>query len=814
MERFLARLRTTARRLLSTPVFTTAAAATLALAVASLTAAFAVADTLLLHPLPYPESDRLVEVGYAVPAYGFDQLPFSVGTFVATEERQRSLSDFAIYYDSDRLNVGLDDPERVPTARVTPGFFSVFRTAMARGRPFVEGDGRPGASPVAIVSHDLWRRRWGGDEELVGRSVYVEGVDYQIVGIAPGGFHYPDRRIGLWIPLTIDPANLAPMAFGYPGVGRLAPDVSVESADEDVRRITSRMSEVYPDNLTPQWVEGGGFDSYVRPLREKVVGGMEAEVWTVLGTAGLLLLLAAANIANLFLVRAEGRSRDLAMRRALGADRAHLLVESLTESVLVSATGGVVGLLLATVVVRLVVRHAPPDLMTVAVVGMGADEILFGLALALVAGLVFGVIPMWGMKPTSVHAALRAGPGSSTGTPRARFLLTVLMGNQVALAVALLVGAGLLAQSARNLGRVDPGFVAADVMTFEIGLPENEYDAGRRADVWQLLVDNVAEMTSVEAVGAAEFLPLSTDFRKGPLHVEGQDLPEGEAGPLVDLKRVTPGYFAAMGIPVIEGRGIEPGDGPGGYPTVVANQTLVDRFLGGGPALGRRVMLTRRGEYSEIVGVVGDVRTESFRRDPLPFLYYPQGTMTPSSAYVPTAMMFAVRSPVPAAGLVPTLAQAVAGVDPKLPLGSPRSLDSIVAEHLARQRLVAGVLLGMAFMGLVLAALGVYGVIAYVAVRRRREMGVRMALGASRATLLGGIVGRTMAVTAAGAVAGAAVAFVASRYLASVVFGVAPDDPLTYGAALALVVAAAMVGSWAPAWRVSRLDPLEILREE
>lgn len=800
------------RRLSATPTFTTASVATLALAVAALTAAFGVAEAVLLRPLPYPESDRLVDVGYAVPGYGFDELPFSVGTFVHTRDAQRSFSHLAIVYDSDRYNVGLVDPERVPVARVTPGFFEVFSSPPAVGRPFVDDDAVPGAAPVVIVSHDLWRRRWGEDPGLVGRSIHVEGVERQVVGIASEGFRFPDRRTGLWVPFTIDPGNLMPMAFGYPGVARLAPGVTLEAAREDVRRITQGLPDVFPGRLTPEWAERGGFVSRVRPLKDRVVGSVADETWLVFGTAALLLLLAVANLANLFLVRLEGRSREFAVRRALGSGRTRLMLLPLGEGLAVGVAGAALGLGLATLGMELVTRLAPPDLPRVDEVGLGPGAVAFGAALAVGAGSLLSLLPLLAGRSRSVQDVLRTG-GATTPSRATRRLQDILVANQAALAVALLVGAGLLLRSARNLAAVDPGFSAEGLVTFELGLPDGEYGAEDRPRTWQLLQDQLEGVASVTAVGGGEFPPFTPDFRKGPLHEEGEDLPEGQSGPVVDLNRVTPGFLGAMGIEVVEGRGLERGDGPGGYPAVVVNQTLVRRHLGEGSALGRRIRITPRGEYFEIVGVVEDARTLSMGDAPIPFVYLPPGATTPSAPDVPTSMTFAVRTDEPLDRVLPALAGAVAAVDPKLPLGSVRTMGSAVADDLARQRLVTGVLLAMAATGLLLAAVGVYGVVAYVVVRRRKDVGVRVALGARPRRVLLEIARRALLVVLAGAAAGALVAVYASRFLAGVVYGIAPRDPTTYAGAVALVMVVAGAASLRPAWRASRTDAAEVLRE-
>ncbi|HEX9887585.1 MAG TPA: ADOP family duplicated permease [Longimicrobiales bacterium] len=802
------------RRLRATPVFTAAALLTLSLAVGGITAAFAVADRLLLEPLPYPDSDRLVDIGYGVPGYGFDVLPFSVGTFVHTRAEQRSLSEMAIYFDADRYNLGIERPERVPVARVTSGFFEVFRSPPELGRTFREGDERVGADPVAIVSHDLWRRRWGADASIIGRKIHVEGVDREVVGVAREGFRYPDRRTSLWIPFTIDPSNLNPMGFGYPGVGRLAPGASLESAREDIARVTGGLGEVYPDRLTPRWAADGRFHSYVRPLKTRVVGDVSAEVWLVFGTAALLLLLATTNLANLFLVRLEGRERERAVRQALGSSRIRLLAAPLSEGLVVGAAGGVGGAGLAAILLAVVVRVAPPDLPRIDEIGLDRGALAFGVAVALAASVAFALLPALAVRRASPHAGLRSGGPGSTRSRGARRVQGALVANQAAVAVALLVAAGLLARSAGNLARVDPGFRATGVITFEIGLPAEEYGADDRARAWVRIADRIERIGAVTAAGGGEFLPLSPDFRKGPLHVEGEDLPEGQAGPIVDLNRVTPRYFEALDIPLIEGRLLERDDGPGGHAAVVVDQVLADRHLGGGPAVGRRIRITPRGEYMEVVGVVGSVRSESFREEPIPFVYLPSDATTPSSPEVATTMTFAARSDEPPERLVHLLTEAVAEIDPGLPLGSVRTIESAVQDHLARQDFVVWVLTSMAAMGLALAAVGVYGVVAYVVVGRRREIGLKIALGARAPGLLASVVGSGLAAVGAGAVAGVLVALLAGRAVEGLLFGVTRADPLTYGLALVLIVGTAALASLPPAWRVSRLDPNAVLREE
>lgn len=810
MSAFASHARLTLRRLAAAPSFTLATVLTLSLTIGAITAAFAVADQLLLEPLPYPESNQLVAVGYAVPGYGFPDLPFSVGTFYHTRQEQRSFSEFAIYYDSDRFNVGIEHPERIPVAQVTASFFDVFRSPPLLGRSFGKEDEQPGAAPVVIVSYDLWQRRYGGDSTLVGRKIHVEGVDREVVGIARDGFRYPSRQTGLWIPFTIDPTHLRPMAFAYPGVARLAPGVSIEAARADMARVTGQLTDVFPDRLTPTWAANGRFHSYVKPLVAQVVGDVGNEVWLVFATAALLLILAAANLADLFLIRLDGRTREFALRGALGAHRMDLLVPPLFESFSLAGAGAVGGIALAALLLHLLVHLAPPGLPRIDEIGLHAHAVLFAVGAALLAGAFLALLPVFAVLRKNRETALRSTGAASSLSPNTRRVQSVLVGLQAALALVLLVGAGLLGRSAEKLSVVNPGFRAAGVYAFQIGLPAREYDAGARARTYQQIADAIRAVSAVKGVGAAEFLPLATDYRKGPLLVEGHEPPAGQSGPMVDLDRVTAGYFDALGIPLLKGR-LFGRDDKG---VVLVNQVLVDQEMGGGPAVGRRIRITGRGEYAEIIGVVGNVRSKSLREKPLPYVFFPPYATTPSTPEVPLAMSFAVRSDAPLERLFPLLQQAVATIDPKLPLGSPRPFSADVKADLLRQDFVTWVVLGMAAIGLLLAAVGVYGVVAYVAARRRKEVGVRIALGATPSSVISHTTTSGLGAVVIGTAAGVLIAFLARKLVQGLLFGVTAGDPVTYVVAVALILVTAAAASIRPAWRASRMDASVILREE
>lgn len=816
---FPSRLQVPVRRLVRTPVFTLAAIVTLSVAVAALTATFSVAHTLLVKPLPYPESHRLVDLGFRVPGFGFDELPFSDGMFLHTLENQRSFSGLTIYWAGDRFNVGTEDPERIPVARVTPGFFDVLSSPPALGRAFNPEDGAVGAEPVVVVSHALWERRWGADTALVGRVIRAQGAERRVVGIAREGFHFPDRATGLWLPMIIDRAELTPRGFGYPAIGRLAPDASLAEARADMERIAALASEAWPDEFTEAWTTNGRWGSYVQPFPEAVVGDVRTEVLLVLATTVLLLLLAFANVANLFLVRAGGRARELALREALGSGRLRLFGTLLDESLLVGVISAALGGALSVVLIRLATSLAPADLPRLDEIEVAPGSVALAALLCALGGAVFAGLAMMARRRASVADTLRSGGAGASERKGTRRFQDGLVALQVALAVTLLVGSVLLVESFRELTAVETGYDIEDVLTFEVGLPADEHGPDERVRLFRQLTRRLEEAGAVEAAGSVTFLPLSDDFRRGPLFVEGQETADADLGPVVDIKHVTPGYFEAMGIDLLEGRTLDEGDGVDGFPGVVVNRTLAEEHLGEGPALGRRVRVSDEGEFAEVVGVVEDVRSMSLRDPPEPRLYFPLGWWTPLTPTTPEAVGFAVR---PSAGassvgsgvLLAAVADAVADVDPTLPLGSIRTMADAVGETLARERFVAALLAVVALAGLLLAAVGVYGVIAYVAVRRRREVGIRMALGESARSILTGLVGKALRRIVLGAGLGLVAALGLSRLIEGVLFGVSPTQPSTYGVSLALVLLVGLAASLIPAWRASRLDPATVLRAE
>lgn len=803
-----------ARRLRTTPGFTAAVLATLALALGTLVAAFAVASTVVLEPLPYPDSEELVEFGFAVPGYGYDEMPLSDATWLLVQRSERSFSDLAMYREVGGVNLGEEEPERVQATEATAGFFRVFGREAVLGRTFTEGEARPGGPRVLVVSHGLWERRWGEDPSIVGSGVLVDGARWEVVGVAPEGFRFPGEGSELWLPLRIDEANLTPRGFAFPGVGRLEPGVTVDAALDDLSRVTAMAMEAWPDQYTAGWVEQGDFRPFVKPLHASVVGDTSTELYLILGTACLLLLLALANVANLFVVRAERRSRELALRSALGAGRRGLSWSLLTESAVVSVVGGLLGLGLAVTLLSWLRSHAPPDLPRVSEIGIGAAEVGVASVIVVAAILLFTVLPMAGRRIEGVAHLLRAGGRSATASGRAHRIQTALVAGQVGLAVTLLVGAGLLVQSFGHLAGVDPGFDRSRAVTFELGLPRAVYPPEARRQVWSDLEGRLGQVAGVQHAGAVTILPLDPFFVKVPLFAEEMEVEFEGSPPMAELRRVTPGYFDAAGVAVVEGRGLTWDDGPGGLRAAVVNETLARTLLAEGPATNQRLRIADDGDYLQIVGVVSDVRTVSLAEPPEPEVYLPVDLTQRTDPEVPTTMQFVVRSPRPLEELVPAIREAVTRVDGSLPVANMARLSWIVDDDLARERFLSGTLLLMAGTGFLLAVVGVYGLIAYVVSSRRREIGIRTALGEPRHEVWGVFVRRAMLHAALGAVVGLAVAGLGSRYLESLLFETATLEPGIYvGAALALVATAGLA-AFAPAWRAAGVDPAAVLRDE
>jgi predicted permease len=812
MQAILRPGKTSLRRLFRSPVYSVVTILTLALGIGATTAIFSVVDAVLLRPLPYPDSEQLASLGFTAPGLGYDDVPFSDGVFLWLKKEQKSLAAVALY-QGEQVNLsGPGHPVRVAGERVTPGLFRVLEVEPALGRAFTPEDGRPGAEPVAILSHELWVAQYGADPDVVGRTVRMDGVDRRVIGVAPAGFAFPDPEVRIWRPLVIDPAHLSPGSFSYPGVGRLRPGATPATARADLARLVAHLGDAVPD-LTPALLAKAKFAPVVRTLKENVVGEIRRPLWVVLGTVAFVLLIACANVANLVLVRSEGRGRELAVRTALGAGRADLAALSLSEGLGLALAGGALGLGLAASGVRGLLALAPTTIPRAAEIGIHGDVLLFALAVSVVSGLLFGLLPLGRRRTSAPSQALREGGRSATpgrGWSRAR---NALVAFQVGLAVVLLVGSGLMIRTFQALRTVDPGFRSDGVLTFDVALDSADYPTGRAAAaVWHELEERLGALPGVRSVAVVSYLPLSSRVSGGSIDVEDHPTPEGGIPPLAEQKLVSPAYFSTLGIPLLHGRVLGPHDSSDGAHSVVVNRSFAHHWWPGQSALGRHVRSSDDDPWSEIVGVVGDVRFKSLEEPGGEAVYFPVLHGSPASPSAPRNMAVAVRTDGEPKALATAAQRQVWAIDPHLPIAHVQTLRSVVAASTARTSFTLVILGIAAAVSLLLGMVGLYGVLSYVVSQRRREIGVRLALGATGGDVRRMVVFQGLRVVAVGLGAGLLAALALSRLVAALLFSVGASDPMTYGAVSVLLLAVATLACYLPARTASVTDPVVVLR--
>ena len=815
-------LRSLARGLLRSPAFTALAVLTLAVGIGATTAVFSLVNAILLRPLPFPEPERLVGVWHSAPGLDIQQFEHSLGTYVLYKRHARSLEGIGLY---DAGSASLTDgasPERVTSAGATASLFTVLRATPARGRVFVEGDERPGAEPILILSDALWRRRFGGDPAVVGKSLRVDGVARQVVGVMPPSFRFPEPDTELWLPVTIDEANLEIGNFNWYGIARLAPGATPETAQRELAAIVRRMPEEFPsDDITAGMMEHARFTTLVHPQRDDVVGEIQQILWVLLGAVGVILLIACANVANLFLVRAEARQREVAVRTALGASRGAIARTFLGETTLLALAGGLLGLLLAGAGLRALLALGPEGIPRLEEVGIDLPVLGFTLFISLLAALLCGGFAAlrYG-TPELVPALKEGGRGGSTGRERhrARNLLVVA---QMALALVLLVCSGLMVRSFWRLRHVDPGLEPRGVLTVRLALPETEYpDEASNARFTTALLERVRALPAVVEAGTVTLLPLTGGGSNSAHTFEDFPLPPDAVPPIIAVRFATPEYFQAMGIPLLAGRTLSPVDPARPTNEIVVSAALAERFWPGKSALGRRIVqgLKQEGnEWSEIVGVVGSVRDEGLHEKPFEAIYYPLRRIMPveeEGEWVPRNFTLVVKvegEPMDAAAAV---REAVWGLDRNLPLAQMRTMEEVVKRSTARTSFTMLLLLVAAAMAVLLGAVGNYGVISYVVSQRTREIGVRMALGAARGDVAGLVLRQGLWMALGGVAIGLAAAFALTRLLRALLFEVSPTDPATFGAVSVVLVAVALLASYLPARRAASVDPLEAIRYE
>ncbi len=818
MDSLARQLRAVFRKLSRSPLFACVSLFTLAVGIGANAAIFSVVNAVLLSPLPYPDSDRLVGLWHTAPGLGMPEFEQSDATYMLYRDHSRVLEDVTIYRQTTVNVLRGETPERLDAAAASASLFSVLGITPASGRGFVADDERPGAEPIVVLSHRLWEQSFGSNPGVLGQSLRIDGVVTRIVGVMPAGFRFPSADTQLWLPMTLDPNNTEVGNFNFTAVGRLRQGQDPATAQSDLSSLILRLPEHFPDeNITAGVIEKAGMAAVVRPLREDVVGDVGQVLWILLGSVGFILLIACANVANLFLVRAEGRQQELAVRSALGATRFDVMRSYLAESTVLSLASGVLGLALAAAGVRALVALAP-DLPRLEEIAVDGTVLLFTLAVSLFAGLLFGIMPALRRMPDP-GAALKEGGRSAMvghGRLRARNALVVV---QIALALILLVGSGLMVRSFAALRQVDPGFDATDLLTLRVSLPDAEYaTAEERAAFFDAALERVRALPGVESAAAVSRLPLTSGGSNSAQSFEDFPLEPDEVPPILAIRWASTDYFETLGIPVLAGRAFEREDHERQRRHVLVSAALEQRFWPGGCALGKRLQWgLSDGEWSTIVGVVGDVRDDGLEQDPVATVYYPI-LMPPRAdedeAFTPNSLSLAIRTSTAPRTLADVVRQAIWALDSQLPVSNVRTMEAITADARARTTFTMLLLSIAAGVALLLGAVGLYGVISYLVSHRTRELGVRMALGADRWTVLRMILRHGLVLAATGVGVGLAGALAAAPMLEASLYGVRPADPITFVAVSILLLTIALLASLLPARRASSVDPLVALRYE
>jgi putative ABC transport system permease protein len=803
------------RSLRKTPGYTAVTILTLALGIGANTAIFSVINGVLLKALPYPAPERLLFITSQFPALGFDQFWISAPEFVEFRERNRSFEDVGAYR-AGAVNLGTQDqPRRVNSAIVTSELMPVLGVEPLRGRLLTRADTLPGAEDVGILSEETWQSAFAADEAVIGRVIPIDGVPTRIVGVMPRGYDVHDEKVQVWLPLTLDPANPGNRGghFLYL-VGRLKHGVTPAQAAADVETMLQQWEKLNPKQHAPNPKQ---HRIRLDGLQQDLVGQVERALWVLQGAVGFVLLIACANLANLLLARAESRQKEYAVRAALGASRWRLLRQFLAEGVLLALIGGALGAAAGFAGLRALIAANPQSLPRTAEIALDPSVLGFTVLISVATGVLFGLAPLLQLRERMVSLSLKEGGQRTTGGASRARLRNALVMSEIALAVVLVVGAGLLLRSFWNLLQVDAGFRRGQLATFGLVLPNSVYrEPQARVDFFRRLITDLQQQPGVQSAAAMTGLPPQRLVNANDTDIDGYTAPpEGPFENVDYYQTVTQGYLTTMGIPVVDGRDFALSDVTGG-PVALVNETLARTFFRDKSPVGRRVKPSGGDQvpWFTIVGVVRDVKQGGVASRTGTELYFLSEQLPKLRNIGPGSMNVVLRTSLPLESFAPRIRQIVQQMDPTLPIVRLRTMDEVFGEAVSRPRFLAQLLGLFAGLAVALAAVGTYGILAYTVSQRRREIGIHMALGATRRIVLGMVLGQGLRITILGLVVGTGAALMLTRVLQTQLFNVRPTDPATMAAVAALIMVVAAIACYLPASRAARVDPMVVLREE
>ena len=782
--------------------FTAVSVLALALGIGANSAVFTVVNSVLLEPLRFRNPEQLIVVRERNLKAGFPQFSLSPGNYLDYRDHNHTFSGMAAFGGTGLNMSGGAEPERLRGARVTNEFFSVLGRTPFLGRTFTAQEAQLGSHHVAILSYGLWQRRFAGTANVLGQTLKLNDELYTVVGVMPADFQFP-ARVEIWTPLAMNLQNWQQRGGHYlGGIGRLKAGSSMAAAQADLNTIAARAEKQFPES-------NSGWDTTLQSLQEAVVGRIRPAMLTLTAAVGFVLLIACVNLANLLLSRSAARRREIGIRSSMGAGRGRLIRQFLTESVLLSAIGAGAGLALAWIGTRLLVNLSPNILPRATEIALNGRALAFTAGVAVLTGILFGLAPAIHMAKTDLMAALREGArGNAIGFRRNRLRSVLVMG-EVALALVLLSGAGLLMRSFYRLQSIEPGFDPHGMLTFRTNLPAAKYKGDEpQAAFYRRALERIRALPGVEAAGAAQIFPLAgDDYILSFEQIGKPPVPVGNE-PSAAYYSATPGYFASLRIPIKSGRDFSEHDDASSPPVAIISESMARQFYAGENPLGQRIRMGNGSKPAEIVGIVGDVRDQQLDEKGRPAVYEP-------AAQVPFgAMYFGVRTAGDPASLIPAVRAVIREQDAELPLDAVGTVDSLVATSLSQRRFAMLLMAIFASLALVLAMVGIYGVISYSVTQATQEIGIRMALGARRGDVLRIVFGYAGVLMAAGLALGVVAALAAGRLLAAQLFEVKPTDPATYAAVASVLLATGLLACTIPALRAMRVDPLVALRNE